>query len=196
LLQNNQTCGPFDFSVSSSLMRGCRGLVDLNFDCCDWKECVANDSWTELPALPVPPSEVIARGTRSVFQFVKAVLQGGSFISRSCRVMVVGPQMVRAHTSIILSLLTAAAGWQDESDQRAEGRHVPAHPLQQSNSVHASYPAAVGRGRPAHMGLCRCSARCRSCAVTLTFDTRLLLQDRRCTTCRTPCISPSVASTS
>ncbi len=177
-------------------MHGCQKLVDLNFHCFDWKKCVEHACWVERPPLPVPPAEVIARGTRSVFQFVKAVLQGGSFTSRSCRVMVVGPQMVRAHTSVILSSLTAASGWQDESDQRAEGRPVPAHPLQQSNGVHASYPAAVGRGRPAHMGLCRCSARCRACAVTQAFDTRLLLQDRRCTTCRTPCISLSAASTS
>ncbi len=34
-------------------------------------------------------------GSESVFQFVQAVLRGGSFTSRSCRVMVVGPQMVR-----------------------------------------------------------------------------------------------------
>jgi hypothetical protein len=73
-------------------MHSCRNLIQLNFDCSDWNQCVASDSWI---GLPTPPSEVIARGTQSVFEFVKAVLQGGSFTPRSCRVMVVGPQMVR-----------------------------------------------------------------------------------------------------
>jgi hypothetical protein len=95
LSQNKQKCGSFDFLATASLIRGCRNLVGLNFDCCNWKDCVANDIWIELPALPVPPREVIERGTQSVFQFVKAVLQGGSFDFFSCRVMVIGPQMVR-----------------------------------------------------------------------------------------------------
>ena len=93
-LQQGQNCGPFSFHASSSLVRGCRNLNDLKFRCSDWKACVASDSWV---GLPVPPSEVIARGTDSVVSFVKAVLQGGAFAPRSCRVMVVGPQMVRAH---------------------------------------------------------------------------------------------------
>ena len=91
LSQDKQSSGPFNFSSSSSLMRGCRNLNNLSFECCDWSACVASESWGELP---VPPAEVIARGTQGVFQFVKAALQGGLVASRSCRVMVVGPQMV------------------------------------------------------------------------------------------------------
>ncbi len=91
-------------------MRGCLNLSDLRFDCSNWKACVASDSWV---GLPVPPPEVIKRGTQRVFAFVKAVLQGGSVTARSCRVMVVGPQMVRAHARIGRCVLTAAAGWQD-----------------------------------------------------------------------------------
>ena len=152
LSQSNQKCGPFHSPASSSLMRGCRNLVQLYFDCLDCSACVASDSWGELP---VPPAEVIARGTESMFRFVKAVLQGGSFTSRSCRVMVVGPQMVRQRACMRPSALTAAAGGQDELDQRAEGRRVSAHCRQPSNRVRASQPAAVGRRRPAHVGLCR-----------------------------------------
>jgi len=167
-LQSSQSCGPFGFPASSSLMRGCRNLNVLDFDCSDWKACVASDSWV---GLPVPPPEVIADDeTYFVFSFVKAVLQGGSFASRSCRVMVVGPQMVRAHVRIGHCVLTAAAGWQDQPDQRAEGRRVSAHRPRTSNSVGASQPTAVGGwGGPAHMGLCRCSARCRACAAAPTF---------------------------
>ncbi len=76
-----------------SLLKTCKNLSTFDFNCSDWKGCVASDSWGDLP---VPPPEVISRGTDSVFQFVKAVLQGGSFTFRSCRVMVVGPQMVHA----------------------------------------------------------------------------------------------------
>jgi hypothetical protein len=73
-------------------MRGCCNPNGLWFDCSDWRACVASDSWD---GLPVPPPEVVARRTDSVVRFVKAVFQGGAFASRSCRVMVVGPQMVR-----------------------------------------------------------------------------------------------------
>ena len=100
-------------------MRGCRNLNNLSFECCDWSACVASESWGELP---VPPDEVIARGTKGVFQFVKAALRGRLVSSRSCRVMVVGPQMVRQRACMRPSALTAAAGGQDELDQRAEGR--------------------------------------------------------------------------
>jgi hypothetical protein len=124
VLQDNQKCGQFGFRVSSSLMRGCQNLSVLKFQCSDWQACVASDSWV---GLPVPPPEVIARGTESVFSFVKAVLQGGAFASRSCRVMVVGPQMVHALARIVDRVLTAAAGWQDQPDQRAERRPVSAH---------------------------------------------------------------------
>jgi hypothetical protein len=124
VLQEDQKCGRFGFRGSSSLMRGCQKLSFLRFECSDWKACVASDSWV---GLPVPPPEVIARGTESVFFFVKAVLRGGAFASLSCRVMVVGPQMVRAHARIVDRVLTAAAGWQDQPDQRAEGRPVSAH---------------------------------------------------------------------
>ena len=117
LSQDKQSSGPFNFSSSSSLMRGCRNLNLLSFECCDWSACVASESWGELP---VPPAEVIARGTQGVFQFVKAALQGGLVASRSCRVMVVGPQMVRQRACMRPSALTAAAGGQDELDQRAE----------------------------------------------------------------------------
>ena len=55
-------------------MRGCRNLNTLSFECCDWSACVASESWGELP---VPPAEVIARGTQGVFLFVKAALLGG-----------------------------------------------------------------------------------------------------------------------
>ena len=103
-------------------MRGCRNLTFLSFRCIDWSACVASESWGELP---VPPAEVIARGTQGVFEFVKAVLKRGSFVSRSCRVMVVGPQMVREHARILnLSALTTDAGWQDKFDQRAERRSL------------------------------------------------------------------------
>jgi len=73
-------------------MRGCRNLNALSFVCFDWSSCVASASWGELP---VPPAEMIARGTQGVFEFVRAALRGGLVDSRSCRVMVVGPQMVR-----------------------------------------------------------------------------------------------------
>jgi len=55
-------------------MRGCRNLTTLSFACCDWSACVASESWGELP---VPPAEVIARGTQGVFEFVRAALLGG-----------------------------------------------------------------------------------------------------------------------
>jgi hypothetical protein len=96
-LQGSQSCGPFNALGSCSLLRGCKNLTHLYFDCADLNGCVASDSWGDLP---VPPPEVISRGTLSVFEFVKAVLQGGSFTSRSCRVMVVGPQMVRSRARI------------------------------------------------------------------------------------------------
>ena len=76
LSQDKQSSGPFNFSVSSSLMRGCRNLDSLSFECCDWSACVGSESWGELP---VPPAEVIARGTKGVFEFVKAMLSGGGF---------------------------------------------------------------------------------------------------------------------
>jgi hypothetical protein len=74
-------------------MRSCQNLSELSFSCSNWKACVTDVSWD---GLPVPPPEVIAQGTAHIFAFVKAVLLGGSFPYRSCRVMVVGPQMVRA----------------------------------------------------------------------------------------------------
>ena len=73
LLQSKQSSGPFNFVASSSLMRGCRNLRELSFDCCDWSACVASESWGELP---VPPAAVIARGTEGVFEFVRAMLRG------------------------------------------------------------------------------------------------------------------------
>ena len=91
-LQSDQSCGPLNDLGSCSLLRGSKHLDSLYFDCSRMRRCVASDSWGDLP---VPPPEVISRGTESVFQFVQAVLRGGSFTSRSCRVMVVGPQMVR-----------------------------------------------------------------------------------------------------
>jgi hypothetical protein len=57
-------------------MRGCRNLNTLSFECCDWSACVASESWGELP---VPPAEVIARGTQGVFESVKVMLSGGGF---------------------------------------------------------------------------------------------------------------------
>jgi hypothetical protein len=57
-------------------MRGCQNLAILNFQCCDWSACVASESWGELP---VPPAEVIARGTQGVFLFVKVMLREESF---------------------------------------------------------------------------------------------------------------------
>ena len=91
--QDKQSSGPFNVPGTSSLMRGCRNLNSLSFECCDWSACVASESWGELP---VPPAEVIARGTQGVFAFVKAALRGDLVEFRSCRVMVVGPQMVRS----------------------------------------------------------------------------------------------------
>ena len=76
LSQDQQISGPLNFPVSSSLMRGCRNLKSLSFECCDWSACVASESWGELP---VPPAEVIARGTQGVFAFVKAMLSGRGF---------------------------------------------------------------------------------------------------------------------
>ena len=52
-------------------MRSCRNLNNLSFECCDWSACVASESLGELP---VPPAEVIARGTQGVFHFVRAAL--------------------------------------------------------------------------------------------------------------------------
>ena len=77
-LQDKQSSGPFNFPGSSSLMRGCRNLNNLSFECCDWSACVASESWGELP---VPPAEVIARGTQGVFLFVKTLLMGGIMVS-------------------------------------------------------------------------------------------------------------------
>ena len=57
-------------------MRGCRNLNTLSFDFCDWSACVASESWGELP---VPPAEVIARGTEGVFGSVQAMLRDGYF---------------------------------------------------------------------------------------------------------------------
>ncbi len=95
--RQNRICGLWGLlntSGASSLMHICKSLKDLQFDHSDWTATVSSDSWGDLP---VPPPEVLARGTQSVFRFVRAVLRGGKYISRSCRVMVVGPQMVRAH---------------------------------------------------------------------------------------------------
>ena len=75
-LQDKQSSGPFNFPGSSSLMRGCRNLSTLSFECCDWSACVASESWGELP---VPPAEVIARGTQGVFEFVTVMLCGRGF---------------------------------------------------------------------------------------------------------------------
>ena len=105
-------------------MRGCRNLRYLGFYFSDWKGCVASNSWV---GLPLPPPEVLARGTESVIAFVRAVLQGGDFASLSCRVMVVGPQMVRAHARIVHCVPTDDAGGQDQPDQRAQRRPVSAH---------------------------------------------------------------------
>ncbi len=69
--QDKQSSGPFNFTASSSLMRGCRNLKTLSFECCDWSACVASESWGELPDIP---AEVIARGTEGVFEFVKVML--------------------------------------------------------------------------------------------------------------------------
>jgi GTPase SAR1 family protein len=102
LFLNDQKGGEFSILVSSSLMRVCQNLQFFNFNCISWKACIASDDWVRAN-LPIPPSEVVARGTRSVFEFVKAFLQGGSFVSNSCRVMVVGPQMV-GKTSIVNAL--------------------------------------------------------------------------------------------
>ena len=132
MLQGSQTCGPFGFKGTSSLMRGCRNFISIRFDFSDWKGCVASDSWV---GLPLPPPEVRARGTESVIAFVRAVLQGGDFASLSCRVMVVGPQMVRAHACIVYCVPTAAAGWQDQPDQLAEKWHVFAYRPYRSNCV-------------------------------------------------------------
>ena len=60
-------------------MRGCRNLSRLSFDCRDWSACVASESWGELP---VPPPDVIARGTHGVFEFVRAMLNGGAVVLR------------------------------------------------------------------------------------------------------------------
>ncbi len=152
-LQGNQQCGAFGFAGSSALMRGCRNPNGLWFDCCDWRACVASDSWD---GLPVPPPEIVARRTDSVVRFVKAVFQGGAFASRSCRVMVVGPQMVRVssralslepHCSSTEVWLTLAAGRQDQLDQRAERRIVAAHRAKAPHSVGAGQPAAARRRR-------------------------------------------------
>ena len=78
MLQNDQSCGPFSFSVCASLMRGCRDLSHLSFDCRDWSACVASESWGELP---VPPADVIARGTDGVFESVRVVF-GGAIVIR------------------------------------------------------------------------------------------------------------------
>jgi hypothetical protein len=110
--QSGQTCGPFGYKATSSLMRICRYNIRFTLDCSDWKGCVESDSWVSLPR---PPPEVLDRGTWSVVAYVQAMLTGGDF-SRSCRVMVVGPQMVRAHTRIVYCVLTAAAGGQDQPD--------------------------------------------------------------------------------
>jgi hypothetical protein len=56
-------------------MRGCRHLSHLSFDCRDWSACVASESWGELP---VPPPDVIARGTHGVFEFVRDMLHRGA----------------------------------------------------------------------------------------------------------------------
>jgi len=53
-------------------MRGCHNLNTLSFECLNWSACVASESWGELP---VPPAEVIARGTRGVFEFVRGVFE-------------------------------------------------------------------------------------------------------------------------
>jgi hypothetical protein len=93
-LQSSQSCGPFNSLGSCSLLRGCKNLSALIFDCSDPRRCVASDSWGDLP---VPPSELLLKPA-GLFAFMKAVLNGssfGPFTSRSCRVMVVGPQMVR-----------------------------------------------------------------------------------------------------
>ena len=82
MLQNDQSCGPFSFSVCASLMRGCRNLRRLSFDCRDWSACVARESWGGWGELPVPPADVIARGTDGVFEFVRAMFSGGAIVIR------------------------------------------------------------------------------------------------------------------
>jgi hypothetical protein len=111
LSQLQQKSNHFEFNAPaiSCIMRGCKHLRYLEITCSDWSTCIESESWGELP---VPPLEVIRRGTNGVLQFVKAVLRGNASTCRSCRVMVVGPQMVysRAFTCIIPAV-TAFAGW-------------------------------------------------------------------------------------
>jgi hypothetical protein len=133
-------CGPLKATGSSALMRGCKHLRHLSFDCFDWSRCIASYSWDNLP---VPPREITSQGTENVFEFVKAVLQGGDIRIRSCRVMVVGPQMVRSHSSIVDSALTTTTGWEDQLDQGSTGRLVSIHTRQSSNSCPANHSAAV-----------------------------------------------------
>jgi hypothetical protein len=79
LIQDEQNTGPFGFAASSALIRGSQHLSDLSFACCHWGACVESDSWKDS-GLPVLPHGVIRRGTRSVFDYVKAVQQGGIWL--------------------------------------------------------------------------------------------------------------------
>jgi hypothetical protein len=48
-------------------MRSCQNLSALSFCCVNWGDCITSDSWKDLP---VPPVEVIQRGTQGVFEFL------------------------------------------------------------------------------------------------------------------------------
>jgi hypothetical protein len=79
LIQDEQNTGPFGFAASSALIRGSQHLSDLSFACCHWGACVESDSWKDS-GLPALSHGVIRRGTRSVFDYVKAVQQGGIWL--------------------------------------------------------------------------------------------------------------------
>ncbi len=98
-------------------MRCSRILEYLDLDCSDWKACVASETWV---GLPVPSPEVIADGDHSVLTSMLYVLNGGKYYAPSCRVMVVGPQMVGARVLAGFYMLTAVAGWQDKPHQRTQ----------------------------------------------------------------------------
>ena len=76
-LQNKQRSGPLLFAGSSSLIRSCRYLIGLTFNCSNWIDCVKSDSWGELP---VPPPDVIAKGTQNIIEFVRTAFKSGAFV--------------------------------------------------------------------------------------------------------------------
>ncbi len=103
---------PLSFRATSSIIRNClKGQVShLQLHYPDCNACVSCNIWFEND-LPVIPPQIIQRGWSNVFQYVRDYMYSADY--NSCRVMVVGPQMVRTIGYIGCYVLIFYSGWQN-----------------------------------------------------------------------------------